>query len=114
SNLPFGWGIDTPADILRNPASLRKTTMSQELLLGARLMGDVKIRFETLEIKTTKSKVGGKELRDVVIRALCEAFMQDPPDSDKLAQDVKTARKKKLTATASARKKYAAAQAKAK
>jgi hypothetical protein len=68
----------------------------------------VQIRFETLDVKTTKSKVKANELRDVLTRALCEAFAQQPPDTEKLAGAAKkhraAARKVKEKQTAKWRK----------
>jgi len=114
SNLEYGWGVHSPADMPRYYVRSGKTTMSLELLLAARAMGDARLRFETLEIKTTKSKLNAKELREVMIKALCEAFTQDEPDSGKLAGQIKSERQKVLKATAGARKKRANALARAK
>jgi uncharacterized protein YjbI with pentapeptide repeats len=112
-SLDYGWAIRAPREIPRNYRSSRKTTMSEELLLSARVLGDVKIRFETIEIKTTKSKLKANELKDVLIKALCEAFGQEEPDQQRLADQLKTERRARLKATAGARKKRAAALARA-
>src|SRR6185436_20144750 len=78
-HLQYGWAVNAPVHIPRTFGRANKPKMSEELLLTARNIGNVTIRFETLQIKTTKSKTDAKELRDVLIDALCEAFSQEKP-----------------------------------
>jgi uncharacterized protein YjbI with pentapeptide repeats len=91
ASLGYGHGVDTPVRLDRGYGS-RKTVMSAELLRAARVIGDVKIRFETLQVKSTKAKVRPNELRDLITRALCEAFSQEKPDMAALASVVKAHR----------------------
>ncbi len=112
SNLEYGWAIST-ALVIPRPGRMSKTTMSADLLAAARVLGDIQIRFETLEIETTKSKLKANEFREVLTKALCEAFAQTPPDGDQLAGLIKSHRQKQLKATAGMRKKREAAKQKA-
>ena len=103
SHLPYGWGMSSATDI-PYAGRFKKTTMSDEMLKTARVLGDVKIRFETLQIQQTKSKLKSNEFREVLTQALCEAFSQEPPDENQLAGLVKSHRKQISKATAGLRR----------
>src|SRR5687768_12529395 len=52
----------------------RNATISQAMLALAQRPEHMKLRYETLEVETSKSPKSGKELREVVLKALVEAF----------------------------------------
>jgi hypothetical protein len=51
-----------------------------------------KVRFETLDIGTSKSPKGGKELRELAMKGISEAFAQPVPDEKDLAAATKAFR----------------------
>lgn len=104
ASLQWGGGVNLP---IAQPGqyNMKKSSMSSQLLSAARLLGETKIRFETLEVETTKSPMKANELRGVVTRALCEAFQQEPPDEEKLAEQIKAHREQARKATEGERKK---------
>jgi uncharacterized protein YjbI with pentapeptide repeats len=83
--LKWGWAITLPSMRRLKPLS-GPQTMSGALLEAAHILGSRKLRFETVEVSTTKSAIKGTELRTLVINALSEAFGQSPPDDAKLAE----------------------------
>lgn len=83
----WGWGFDLPARFTHRYTHRRtKLSMADAILEAARLIGQTKIRFETLDITTTKSPVNAADLKKTVIQALSESFAQDPPEEAKLAE----------------------------
>jgi uncharacterized protein YjbI with pentapeptide repeats len=83
ARLKWGWGT-----IFNNAHSIRRqsvTTMSAAMqFLATRFTGS-KIRYETLEVKSTKSAKVGKELRELVMNAIAETFAQPLPPAAELA-----------------------------
>src|SRR5262249_49101317 len=56
---------------------------SDAVLKLAKAAGHMKVRFETVDVSSTKSPKGGKELRDLMMRAVAEAFGQEiPPEGE--------------------------------
>ncbi len=100
--LQWGWGVRTP--ITRAGGQRQNTKLSDELITAARLVGDVKIQFETLEVTAHKAPLKGAELRDLVTRALCEAFSQEAPDAEKIGTALKSKRAKEREEAAEAKK----------
>jgi len=62
------------------------------MLLLANVLINKKVRYETVEVKSTKSPKGGKELRDLAIAGIAEAFAQPAPPADDLAAATKAYR----------------------
>jgi uncharacterized protein YjbI with pentapeptide repeats len=102
NGLQWGWGVRTP--LTRPGVARTKSTLSDELLSASRLVGDVKIQFETLDISSHKSPLKTAEMRDLITKALCEAFSQEAPDAEKIGAVVKSQRAKDREAAAEARK----------
>jgi len=102
SGLQWGWGVRTP--LTTHGMARKRTKLSEELLSAARLVGSVKIQFETLDISTHKSSVKSAEMRAAITNALCEAFSQEAPDAEKIGALVKSQRTKDREAAAEARK----------
>jgi uncharacterized protein YjbI with pentapeptide repeats len=80
--LVHGWGVGLPQSLQAHrrwggPA----LSFSDAMLEASRLIGQRKILFETVEVSSTKSPVGGKELRELAIKGLEEAFGQTRPDN---------------------------------
>jgi len=108
SYLKHGW--------LRPPASLSlglgyslatrsKLSPSDALLRLSNMLGNWKLRYETVEVQTTKSPKAGKELRDIVINSLVEAFAQPLPPADELAAAAKTFQENERAKTSAQRQK---------
>lgn len=87
SGLKWGWGVQTPQNI--PSARLFRTgsplAFSDAMLHLANVAGHMQVCFETLEVSSTKSPTGGKELRELVLRGIAEAFAQDIPAEEELA-----------------------------
>jgi len=91
--LRWGWGLTLPAafnQLYVNPRGAKQ--MSDTFVESVRVLGHTMVRFETVEVATTKSPMKANELRDVVIAALAEAFEQEPPASAQLAEMTKAYR----------------------
>jgi hypothetical protein len=67
----------------------RGLSFSDGMLELANIAGHWQVRFETVEVSSTKSPKGGKELRDLVIQGIAEAFAQELPAEDELAAATK-------------------------
>jgi hypothetical protein len=76
------------------PSSRRPSnpTFSEILLQAARVLGHNQVQFETVEVSSTKSPKGGKELRKLVMQGIAEAFAQEMPSDDVLAESAKKQR----------------------
>ena len=87
SGLKWGWGVQAPQNIAS--ARLLRTgtplAFSDAMLHLANVAGHMQVRFETLEVSSTKSPTGGKELRELVLRGIAEAFAQEIPAEEELA-----------------------------
>src|SRR5262249_53335174 len=83
SGLKWGWGIGLPASVLSG-RRLRggAMTFSDAMLELANTAGHLKVCFETVDVSSTKSPKGGKELRELVMKAIAEAFAQEIPPED--------------------------------
>ena len=105
SGFPYGWGLQLPHD---HPGSGSRglsngAKMSEALQRMADLMPNRKLRYETVEVQSTKSPTGGKELRELVLKALAEAFDQPLPKEEDLAAATKAYRDKQREAGAAER-----------
>jgi uncharacterized protein YjbI with pentapeptide repeats len=87
SGLQYGWGVQVPSNIAsRRPFHRGKSlAFSDAMLELANLAGHRQVRFETVDVSSTKSPKGGKELRDLVMQGIAEAFAQEIPAEDQLA-----------------------------
>lgn len=89
NGLKFGWGVIAPGGfppMYRRQSSL--TPAATMVQLAARLRG-WKVHYETLEVSSTKSPKSGKELREIVLNAISEAFAQSLPPAEELAKATK-------------------------
>lgn len=112
SGLRYGWGLHltgVPALLGRGHFRGRRE-MSDALLEAARVIGNVSVRFETIEVNTTKSPMKANELRQVVVDAVAEAFKQQPPAKEKLAELTKAWREQQREADAVNRERREAAK----
>jgi uncharacterized protein YjbI with pentapeptide repeats len=93
ARLKYGWALRIPPTLLagRLPRQT-STTFSDSMLLLANMLMNRKVRFETLDIETTKSPKGGKELRELALKGISEAFAQPVPDEKDLATTTKAFR----------------------
>jgi len=90
TGLAHGWGVQIPGNISGRVFRSRKSmSFSDAMLELARVAGHRKVRFETVEVSSTKSPKGGKELRDLVLKGIAEAFAQELPTDDALAAATK-------------------------
>jgi uncharacterized protein YjbI with pentapeptide repeats len=115
NGLRWGWGVQVPASIgsrqrFRNQGAL---AFSDAMLHLANVAGNRQVRFETLEVSSTKSPTGGKELRDLVMRSISEAFGQPIPAEEELAAATKTFRSAEREKGAAAREQREQAKAQA-
>lgn len=111
SGLNWGWGVRLSGNVAA-PAYGRSGAreMSDALLEAARVAGNLGVRFETIEVNTTKSPMKANELRQVVIDAVAEAFRQEPPQKEKLAELTKAWREQQREADAVDRERREAAK----
>jgi len=89
TGLRYGRGVIAPGGFA--PMHHRQITLTASgtiLQLASRLRG-WKIHYETLEVSSTKSPKSGKELREIVLNAISEAFAQPLPPAEELAQATK-------------------------
>jgi uncharacterized protein YjbI with pentapeptide repeats len=86
-------------------------TCSDTLLQAGRVLGHLPVRFETVEVSSSKSPKRGKELQKLVMDAIAEAFGQEPPSEADLAAAAKAYRGAKLEAGAADREKRAQVKA---
>lgn len=115
AGLKWGWGVQTPRGI-GSRQSFRggsKQAMSDALLYLANVAGNARVGFETVEVSSTKSPKGGKELRDLVIRGIAEAFGQEMPPENELAAAIKKRRAVQQEKGAAERERRAQAKAEA-
>ena len=85
---------------------------SQEILLAGRVFGHLPVRFESLSIKSTKAPKSGKELRDLIMQGIAEAFAQPLPGKTDPAAAAQF-RKQQRDAAAAKRQEREQAQAQA-
>ncbi len=87
SGLKYGWGIQVPPTMAwgRRTSGRTNRTFSDAMIALANLVNR-QVRFETLDVKTTKSPKSGKELRELVLRGISEAFAQPIPPAEELAK----------------------------
>jgi uncharacterized protein YjbI with pentapeptide repeats len=117
TSLQYGWGARTTRGItspnIGSWGQNKNMNCSDALLQAAGLLGKCKVRFETVDVSSTKSPIGGKELRDLVIRGLEEAFAQSPPPTEELLALTDAYRAKDREASAAAREAREKARAQA-
>jgi uncharacterized protein YjbI with pentapeptide repeats len=92
--LKHGWGIRMPVGMLPPRRVRQRTTMtfSDALLHLATILATQKVRYETVEVASTKSPKTGKELRQIAMAAIAEAFAQPIPPAEELAAATKAYR----------------------
>jgi uncharacterized protein YjbI with pentapeptide repeats len=85
-----------------------KMSFSDALMRVAHACGHCPVRYETVQVSTTKSPKGGAELRELALNAIAEAFAQALPDRDALAAATKAYREKAGKKAAAEKKRNAA------
>jgi hypothetical protein len=88
-------------------------SFSDAMLELANAAGHLKVCFETVDVSSTKSPKGGKELRELVMKAIAEAFAQEIPPEEELAAATKTYREAEREKGAVAREQRAEMKAQA-
>jgi hypothetical protein len=75
-----------------SPRPYSNTNLAAELLQAGAVFGHLPVRFETLDVSSVKASKGGKELRDLMMQGISEAFAQPIPDAKELAAATKVFR----------------------
>jgi uncharacterized protein YjbI with pentapeptide repeats len=92
--LKYGWGVRTAATFPggghRGVSSGAKISEGMQLL--ANLTAHRAVRYDTVEVQSTKAPKGGKELRELVMKGIAEAFGQPLPAEADLAAATKAYR----------------------
>ena len=88
-----------------------KQSFSAAMVRLANALGHRPVRFETVQVSTSKSPRPNGEVRGLAVAAVAEAFGQAPPDADALAAATKAHREKEGKKAAAGKKKNAAARA---
>ncbi len=91
SGLKWGWGIRLPARTAGMPfrSSHGPIAFSDAMLQLANLSAGRAVRFETVDVSSSKSPKSGKELRELVMQGIAEAFAQELPAAADLAATTK-------------------------
>ena len=88
THLKCGWGITGPGGF--RPVNHRNLLNAADAMLKlASRLRSWKVHYETLEVSSTKSPKSGKELREIVLNAISEAFAQPLPPAEELAKATK-------------------------
>jgi len=87
--LKYGWGIRLPSMLAPIYGQRTQLTASDAMLKMASRLRGWKVHYETLEVSSTKSPKSGKELREIVLNAISEAFAQPLPPAEELAKATK-------------------------
>jgi uncharacterized protein YjbI with pentapeptide repeats len=111
SGLRYGWGVRLPSGVARGYRGSKPLAFSDAMLELANVSGDRQVRFETVDVSSTKSPKGGKELRDLVLQGIAEAFAQDIPTEEQLAAATKEYRDAQREKGAAARQRREEAKA---
>ncbi|HEX4794631.1 MAG TPA: pentapeptide repeat-containing protein [Humisphaera sp.] len=87
-SLKYGWGLRLPAGLARSFHHQRgsNVSLSDAMLELANIVGHRKVRYETVDVSSTKASKSGKELRELVIKGIVEAFAQPLPPEKELAE----------------------------
>jgi uncharacterized protein YjbI with pentapeptide repeats len=91
--------------------AIHTTGFSQGVLQAGRVLGQYHVRFETVDVSSTKSPKSRNELRDLVMRGIAEAFAQEMPAEDVLAATTKAYRDAQREKGAGERERRAEAKA---
>lgn len=90
TGLKHGWGIKLPPSFpyggYKRLNALSGTSAMQTLASSLR---DWKLHYETLEVSSSKCPKSNRELREIVLNAISEAFAQPLPPADELAKATK-------------------------
>jgi uncharacterized protein YjbI with pentapeptide repeats len=103
--LKYGWGLHVPPSLSSGRLIPKPNQSLSDIMLHlANIAVNRKVRYETVEVKSTKSPKTGKALRDLVIAGIAEAFAQPVPPAAELAAAMKAIRTTKTTQGAEARR----------
>jgi RNase P/RNase MRP subunit POP5 len=91
AGLKYGWGVKAPGAMPGGTfrGVSRGADISEGLQLLTNLLPNRKVRYETVEVSSSKASKGGKELRELVMKAISEAFGQPLPAEAELAAATK-------------------------
>jgi len=86
-----GWGIRLPISGVSHSyyRGSSPVSFSDALLKMANIVGHRKVRYETVDVSSTKASKSGKELRELVIKGIVEAFAQPLPAEKDLGEATK-------------------------
>lgn len=104
SRFQWGCGIHFPSWV--SPLMFRFQTgqkFSDAMMQLANVAGHLPVCFETVDVSSTKSPKGGKELRELVMKGIVEAFAQELPSGEDLAAATKEYRDAEREKTAAHR-----------
>jgi uncharacterized protein YjbI with pentapeptide repeats len=115
SGLRYGWGVHLPSGVATRSGyrSGKPLAFSDAMLELANVCGHRQVRFETVDVSSSKSPTGGKELRDLLLRGIAEAFAQELPAEEQLAAATKEYRDAQREKGAAARQRREEAKAEA-
>jgi uncharacterized protein YjbI with pentapeptide repeats len=112
SGLKWGYGVQLPTGISAAQFHGRsRLSFSDAMMQLANVAGHLPVRFETVDVSTTKSPKGGKELRELAMRGIAEAFAQEIPKTEDLANATKKYRDSQREKGAAAREEREKAKA---
>jgi uncharacterized protein YjbI with pentapeptide repeats len=96
SGLKYGWGVQLPYTFpaARHVRARNQSgrTFSGGMLQLSNILVNRKVRYETVEIQSSKSPKAGKDLRELVLNGIAEAFAQPLPVAEDLAAATKAHR----------------------
>jgi hypothetical protein len=110
----FGYGIRVPLNLamsLWGPGGKRSQSFGDAMIRLATTLGHWHVRFDTVRVSASGLAKSPKELRQLVLSGITEAFGQSPPDAKTLAAATKAHRAKEAKKAEAEKRRRAAAQA---
>ena len=113
SRFQWGWGVHGPQSVSPQRIVPRgsRLAFSDAMMHLANVAGHMQVRFDAVSVSSTKSPTGGKELRDLVMKGISEAFAQEMPPEEELAAATKAYRTAEREKGAAERKRRERAKA---
>jgi uncharacterized protein YjbI with pentapeptide repeats len=113
----FGYGIRVPYNLAMNPwgpGGRRTQSFADAMIRLGTTLGHWRVRFDTVRVAASKLAKSPKELRQLVLSGIEEAFGQSPPDAKALAAATKAHRAKEAKKAEAEKRRRAALRAAAK
>ncbi len=112
TGLKYGWGVQIPQAFFGalHRRQQRSGGFADAMIRLANIVGNHKVRFGTLEVQSTKSPKTGKELRELLLNGISEAFAQPLPPAEELAAATKAYREQSREQGAADRERREAAK----